>query len=166
MKATPSKLLSKASRLKAPFVGARTLSPFGGKALEPPAEDKQESEVGTLIGKRTLSLADIEEKSQTLEDGENPSRVVQTCTVELTLNMSKEVGKDKVKVQIKDIEVGESTFRSADLAKKALSSTRMRSMIEAAISQVAGPIFSKKLKKMRASARQRTIDKIFVASDA
>ncbi|CAK0858771.1 unnamed protein product [Prorocentrum cordatum] len=105
------------------------------------------SEKATLVGKK--GTVEVEDNAAQATGGDD--EVLQTCTVELALNVSKEPADDKVHVKIRDLSVGENTFASPATAKKALSNHRIKAMIEAGLAKVMRHSFTKKLKKAKAA---------------
>jgi hypothetical protein len=109
-------------------------------------KSSSKSEKATLVGKK--AIPDIEEDGP--QDTGAEDEVVQTCLVELVLNVFKEASDEKVSVKISDLSVGENTFTSPATAKKALGNSRIRGMIEAGIAKVVRHSLTKKLKKAKA----------------
>lgn len=102
-------------------------------------------ENSTLVGKQLSKNDTPIDSEEPLGSFDNEAKVVQTCNVELTLSMVKQAGNEKVSVAISELVVGQNSFASPSVAKKALNNPRITSLIESGIARVV----TKKLKKAR-----------------
>eukprot|EP00405_Crypthecodinium_cohnii_P022240 CAMPEP_0206473082 /NCGR_PEP_ID=MMETSP0324_2-20121206/32624_1 /ASSEMBLY_ACC=CAM_ASM_000836 /TAXON_ID=2866 /ORGANISM="Crypthecodinium cohnii, Strain Seligo" /LENGTH=268 /DNA_ID=CAMNT_0053947885 /DNA_START=168 /DNA_END=974 /DNA_ORIENTATION=+ len=88
--------------------------------------------------------------SRSLSPSQDREVIMQTCYVELSINAKQLPGEEKVKVKIKDLDVGENTFASSQGARKVLRSPKVVSLLEAAIASHLQKTLTKQVRKSRA----------------